>query len=167
MMKLLLLKMQKTIDAFSSCVIPIKAEKVYTGKRISVMIQALWAKDVLLPQGLTMQNAYTELRTGSKDTVVVVRDSAAYPQTLQKKTPVAQAVVATAVPEPTVMIDLPKGVAEPHSLQVPKLTIMQRQGRLFEDLDLSGLKSWPLELTDSFWLPLAEYHDVFLLVLVN
>ena len=44
-----------------------------------------------------------------------------------------------------------------------KLTIRQRQGRLFEELDLSGLKSWPLELADSSQLLLAEYHDVFLL----
>ena len=34
-------KNMETIDAFSSCVIPMKAEKVYTGERISVMIQAL------------------------------------------------------------------------------------------------------------------------------
>ena len=95
------------------------------------------------------------------NTVVVVRNSTAYPQTLKKKTPVAQAVAATMVPEPPVMIDLPEGVVEPHSLQALKLTIRQRQGRLFEELDLSGLKSWPLELADSAQLLLAEYHDVF------
>ena len=72
-------------------------------------------------------------------------------------------VAATAVPEPLVMINLPEGVVEPHSLQAPKLTIRQRQGRLFEELDLSGLKSWPPELADSAQLLLAKYHDVFLL----
>ena len=102
-----------------------------------MLTQALQAKDGLLPQGLTMQNAYTELKTGSKNAVVVVRNSTAYPQTLQKKTAVAQAVAATMVPELPVMINLP------HSLQAPNLTIRQRQGRLFEELDLSGLKSWP------------------------
>ena len=40
-MKWLSLKNMETIDAFSSHVIPIKAEKVYTGERISVMTQAL------------------------------------------------------------------------------------------------------------------------------
>ena len=34
-------KNAETIDAFSSHVIPMKAEKVYTGERISVMTQAL------------------------------------------------------------------------------------------------------------------------------
>ena len=34
-----------------------------------------------------------KLRKGSKNTVVVVRNSMAYPQTLKKKTPVTRAVV--------------------------------------------------------------------------
>ena len=102
-------KNMENIDAFSSYVIPVKAEKVYTGERISVMTQALRAEDGPLHQGLTMQNAYTELKTGSKTAVVVVRNSAAYPQTLKKKTPIAQAVAATAVPEPLAMFNLPEG----------------------------------------------------------
>ena len=40
-MKWLSLKMHRPWIAFSSCVIPIEAEKVYTGERISVMTQAL------------------------------------------------------------------------------------------------------------------------------
>ena len=39
-----------------------------------------------------VQNAYTELRKGSKIVIVVVRNSMAYPQTLKKKTLVARAV---------------------------------------------------------------------------
>ena len=81
--------------------------------------------------------------------VLVVRNSTAYPQTLKKKTPVAQAVAATMVPESPVMTNLPEGVEEPNSLQAPKLTIRQRQGRQFEEMDLSGLESWPPELADS------------------
>ena len=73
----------------------------------------------LLPQGLPMQNAYTELKTGSKNAVVVVRNSTAYPQIIKKKTLVAPVVAATMVPELPVMINLLEGVAEPHSLQTP------------------------------------------------
>ena len=115
-------KNAETIDSLSSCVIPIKVEKVYTGEKISVMTQVLWAQDGSLPQGLAMQNAYMELKTGSKNAVVVVRNSTAYPQMIKKKTPVAWVVAATIVPELLVMINLPEGMAEPHSPQAPKLT---------------------------------------------
>ena len=82
-------KNTETIDAFSSHVIPMKTEKAYLGGRINVITQALRLEDGSLPHRLTMQNAYRELRTGSKNAIVVVRNSTAYPQTLKKKTPVA------------------------------------------------------------------------------
>ena len=85
--KVVVTKNVETIDTFSSHVIPIKAEKAYTRERISMMTQALRVKNGSLPQGLTVQNVYTELRTDSKNTVVVVRNSTAYPQTLKKKNP--------------------------------------------------------------------------------
>ena len=80
--KVVINKNTETIDAFSSYVIPIKAEKAYTGECINVMTQVLQTKDSSLLQGLTIQNAYTELRKGSKNAVMVVRNSTAYPQTL-------------------------------------------------------------------------------------
>ena len=85
-------KNMKTVDAFSSHVIPMKMEKAYTGECINVMTQALQTKDGSLPQGLTIQNVYTELRKGSKNTVMVVRNSMAYPQTpnSQKENPSGQ-----------------------------------------------------------------------------
>ena len=44
---------------------------------------------------------------------------------------------------------------------MPKLTVKQRQEKLFEELDLSGLESWPPRLVDSTQSLLAEYHDIF------
>ena len=76
-----------------------KAEKIYTGEHINVMTQVLGTEDGSLPQGLTIQNSYTELWKGSKYVVIVVRNSTAYPQMLQKEGPVARAVAATVVPE--------------------------------------------------------------------
>ena len=71
----------------------------------------------------------------------------AYPQTLKKKTPVARTVAAITVPEPLAETRLPEGEDEPQNPHTPKLTV--RQGKLFEELDLSELESWSLELTDS------------------
>ena len=59
MMKVVITKYMETVDAFSSCVIPMKAEKAYVGECINVMTQALQTEDSFLLQGLTMQNAYT------------------------------------------------------------------------------------------------------------
>ena len=86
----------ETIDAFSSHIIHVKTKTAHTGMGLNVMTQALHAKDGSLPQGLTLQNAYTLLCSGNRNvTVINVRNSIAYPQTLRKKTPVVRAVAAT------------------------------------------------------------------------
>ena len=113
------------------------------------MTQALRVEERSLPQGLTMQNAYMELRTVSKNAIIVVRNSTAYPQTLKKKALAAQAVVATAMSELLVMTQLLEGKEEPHTSESPRLMMTQRQGKLLDELDLIGLASWPLELADS------------------
>ena len=49
------------------------------------------------------------------------------------------------------------GSQDPHP---PSLTTRQRQGKLFEELDLSGLNSWPLELAEDACHLLVKYHDI-------
>ena len=68
-------------------------------------------------------------------------------------------------------IQLVPNIPEPGSLQVqdevypdpqtPKLTIRQRHGRLFDELDLSGLNLWAPELADETCQLLAKYQDIF------
>ena len=107
-----------------------------------------------------MQNIYTELRQGSKKAVAVVRNKTAYSQTLWKKTPVARVVAALPVPEPPEEEQLLEGADESHDPHTPRLTIRQRYGKLFDELDLSGLDSWAPKLADTaFWL-LAKYLDM-------
>ena len=48
-----------------------------------------------------------------------------------------------------------------------KLTIRQRHGKLFNELDLSSLDSWDPKVADRACQLLAEYHDVFLLDLAE
>ena len=62
--EVVIMRNTETIDAFPSHVIPIKAEKAYTGEHNNIMTQALWTKDCSIPQGLTIQNACTELKKG-------------------------------------------------------------------------------------------------------
>ena len=83
------------------------------------------------------------------------------PSLLRKKTPVAREVTVTQIPELPVQIRLTEASEEDHGHQMPKLTVKQRQEKLFEELDLRGLESWPLELGASTQSFLAEYHNVF------
>ena len=136
----------ETIGAFSSCAVLVKVEKAYTRQRINIMAQALQTGDGSLPQGLTIQNTYTELRQGSKKAVMVVRNSTAYPQTLWKKTLVARAVAVTPLPRPPMEAQWQEEGNEPQDPHAPKLTLRQWHGKLFDELDLSGLDSWPLEM---------------------
>ena len=105
----------ETIEPFSSCMVPVKVGRAYTGDHINIMVQALQTEDGSLPQGLTVQNMYTELRQGSEKAVVVVRNSMAYSQTLWKKIPVARAVAALPVPKPPKEVQLQEGVMNPWS----------------------------------------------------
>ena len=89
----------ETIEPFSSCITPVKTGRAYVGEHINVMVQALQTQDGSLPQGLTVQNTYTELRKGSKKAVIVVWNNTVYLQTPYKKTPVVRTVAASPVPE--------------------------------------------------------------------
>ena len=151
----------ETIQPFSSHIVPVKVGRAYTGEHINVLVQALWTEDGSLPQGLTAQKTYTKLRQGSKKAVVVVRNSRAYLQTFLKKTPEARAIAALPVPKPPEEVQLQEGVDEPQNPHTPQLTVRQRHGKLFKELDLSGLDSWAPELADAACQLLAKYHDVF------
>ena len=50
---------------------------------------------------------------------------------------------------------------ESHDPHTPRLTIRRRHGKLFDELDLSGLDFWAPELADAAHQLLAEYHNVF------
>ena len=153
----------ETIEPFSSHVVPVKAGRAYMGEYINIMVQALWTQDGSLLQGLTVQNTYTKLRKGDKKAVVVVRNNTAYLQTLQKKTLVARVVAALPVLESPEGEQLLKGTDESHDSHTPRLTVRQRHGKLFDDLDLSSLDSWTPELADTTHQLLAKYHDLFFL----
>ena len=124
----------ETIGASSSHVIHARMRTAHTGEGINVMNQALHTEDGYLPQGLTVQNAYTELCSSSKNVTLVVRNSMAYPKTLRKKTLVARAVVVTWVPVLPVQTEEIEALAEPQVLYPPKLTWSQGKR--------SCLRSW-------------------------
>ena len=73
----------------------------------------------------------------------------------------ARAVALLPVPEPPEEDQLQEGVDESQGPHTPRLTARQRHGKLFNELDLSGLDSWAPELADAACWLLVEYHNVF------
>ena len=80
---------------------------------------------------------------------------------LWKKAPVVRTVATTAVPKILPGIRVQEGEIRPQDPHPPSLTMGQKQGKLFRELDLSGLNSWPPELAEAACWLLAKYHDVF------
>ena len=78
-----------------------------------------------------------------------------------EKTPVARAIPVQLLHETL----KPGSLSVPDKVcpdpQIPKLTIRQRHGKLFNELDLSGLDSWAPKLADKACWLLAKYHDLF------
>ena len=78
-----------------------------------------------------------------------------------KKIPVATVVAANCMPEAQMWPGMMDALDELQGIQTLKMTIEQRQEKLFQKLHLSGLGSWLPELADSACSLLVEYHDIF------
>ena len=73
----------------------------------------------------------------------------------------ARAVAELPVPKHPEEVQLLEGADEPQDSHTPTLIIRQRYGKLFNELDLSGLDSWAPKLVDAACWLLAKYHNVF------
>ena len=73
----------------------------------------------------------------------------------------ARAAVASPVPEFPKSEGLQEGIGKSADSHTRKLTVRQRHGKLFDELDLSSLDSWTPELVDKACQLLAKYHNVF------
>ena len=154
-------KDSEMIGAFSSRLIHARVKAAFTGLRLNVMTQALCADEGPLPQSLTIQNTYMEMCSGSKSVTIIMRNSMAYHQTSRRKLLVARVVAANWVPESQMRPGMIEALDEAKGIWPQRLTVKQRQEKLFKKLDLSGLESWPTELASSVWSLLAEYLDIF------
>ena len=73
----------------------------------------------------------------------------------------ARVVPALPVPETPELEGLLGGTDKASDSHTPRLTVRQRHGKLFDELDLSSPDSWTLELVDAVHWLLAKYHDMF------
>ena len=132
------------------------------------MMQAPYPKDKAdLPNGLYVMRTYTELKDGSWNVSIVLRNLSAQPIHLARGRVVGQVVAANAVPEAHCSPDLLKKLddEDPDKQEPVKLSTQQRQDLLLAALQKDGgldrLKEWPPELAQKAVALLLEFHHVF------
>ena len=114
-----------------------------------------------------MVKTYTELRDGSRNVSVVLRNLTGKLVHLAAGRPIAQVVAANAIPDATPSPEFLRKLdkLEPNRNPPKKLTIGERQKLLLELLRRDGrldkLKQWPPELALKFERMLMEHHNIF------
>ena len=165
--ELVLLKNKTTIPAFESIILHCRTRKMMMmGYKLRVMTQATYPEDgANLPNGVYVVKTYTELRDGSRNVLVVLRNLTGKPVHLAAGRPVAWVMAANAIPDATPSPEFLRKLdeLEPNRNQPKKLTIeeklllelLRKEGRL------DKLKQWPLELALKFEWMLMEHHNIF------
>ena len=138
------------------------------GNRLNVMTQAPYPDDKAdLPNGLYIMRTYTELKDGSRNVSLVLRNLTYRPIFLPKGRLIGQVVAANTVPEAQCSPELLQELdTEGENGSGPaKLTTQQRQELILATLQKDGgldrLKEWPLELAKKAVALLLEFHHVF------
>ena len=140
------------------------------GYKLHVMTQATYLEDQAnLPNRVYVVKTYTELRDGSRNVSVVLRNLMGKLVHLTAGRPVARVVAVNAIPDAAPSPEFLRKLDELEQNRNPpkKLTIGERQKLLLELLRKDGrldkLKQWPPELALKFERMLMEHHNIFLL----
>ena len=115
------------IKGFSSYVIHTQTMTMFPGCNLHVMMHTLCEGDKPLPHGLAVQNTYTEMMTGNKSVVMMVRNLTATHIILKKNATVAVVVATNAVPNTQVPPGMVEQLDTAQRIQMgrPKMTVEQ------------------------------------------
>ena len=99
--ELVLLKNKVTIPAFESIILHCRTHRtMMMGYKLHVMTQATYPEDrANLPNGVYVVKTYTELRDGSRNVSVVLRNLTGKPVHLVARRPAARVVAVNAIPD--------------------------------------------------------------------
>ena len=140
--KLVLLKNKATIPAFESIILHCRTCKtMMMGYKLHVMTQATYPEDCAnLPNSVYVIKTYTELRDGSRNVSVVLRNLTGKPVHLAAGRLVAQVVATNAIPDAAPSPEFLRNLdeLEPNRNPPKKLTIEERQKLLLELLRKEG-----------------------------
>ena len=163
----LLLKKKQVLLPFSNTMVHCKTrETQMQGYKLHVMIHAPYPEDKSsLPNSVYVLKTYTELKDGSQNMSVVLRNLTSKMIHLAPGRCVARVAAANEVPEAVPSLELAKALDETLLKEAPKLMIEERQKLLMEllwqDGGLEQLKEWPPELALKFERMLIEHHHIF------
>ena len=136
------------------------------GYKLHIMIHTPYLEDKSsLPNGVYVLKTYIELKDGSWNMSVGLRNLTSKTIHLVPGRCVARVATANEVPEAMPSLELAKDLDETLLKEAPKLTIEERQKLLMEllrqDGGLEQLKEWPPELALKFERMLMEPHHIF------
>ena len=120
-----------------------------------------------LPNGLYVMRTYTELKDGSRNVSLVLRNLTAWPIYLARGWLISRVVTANAIPEAQCSPELLKQLDDEgeDKPEPAKLSTQQRQELLLAALKKDGgldhLKEWLPELAKKAVALLLEFHHVF------
>ena len=163
----LLLKKKQVLLPFSNTMVHCKTQATQMqGYKLHVMTHAPYPEDKSsLPDGVYVLKTYTELKDGSRNVSVVLRNLTSRTIHLSSRRCVARIAAANEVPEAVPSPELAQELAEAQTKEAPKLTMEERQKLLMEllrqDGGLEQLKEWPPELALKFEQMLMEHHHIF------
>ena len=163
----LLLKKKQVLLPFSNTMVHCKTREMQMqGYKLHVMIHTPYPEDKSsLPNGIYILKTYTELKDGSRNVSVVLRNLTSKMIHLAPGRCVARVATANEVPKAMPSLELAKALDETLPKEAPKLTIEERQKLLMEllrqDGGLEQLKEWPTELALKFEQMLMAHHHIF------
>ena len=155
------------VPAFGTAVVHGRTEKtMMLGNKLRVMTQAPYPEDeAKLPNGLHVLQVYTELKNGSRNVTLVVRNGTSREIFVSADRQIGRVVAANAVPEASYSPELIQKLAQEDSEEHTPLTVEQRQQLLIQTLDKDGgqdvLKDWPEETAAKARRLLMEFHSAF------
>ena len=166
--------LDETVSLTSKCVAPPFESVVMHGRtqgtmmtdhRLNVMTQAPYPDDMAaLPNGIYITRAYTDLKPGSRQVSVIIRNMTSRPIHLPQGKIVACVVASNALPDAEPSPDLLKKL-ESDMPTKPHLSMEERHKLLITALKKDGgleqLKTWPSKLAAKVTRQLLEYHDIF------
>ena len=152
----LLLKKKQVLLLFSNTMVHCKTQAMQMhGYKLHVITHTPYPEDKSsLSNGVYILITYTELKDGSQNVSVVLRNLTSKTIHLAPSRCMARIATANEVPKAVPSPELAKELAEAQGKEAPKLTIEERQKLLMEllrqDGGLEQLKEWPLELALKF-----------------